>query len=93
MKVEADDGPEPPRPPMLRPSWLLAGFTLEPGVVLGEQGDFRADIPEGVRVAEEPDDEPPGPVNVPARVASLIARQAARDARSALRSVFGGGRR
>ena len=30
-KVEADDGPEPPLPPMLRPSWLLAGFTLEPG--------------------------------------------------------------
>lgn len=62
-------------------------------VVLGEQGDFRPDIPEGVRVEEEPDDEPSGPVNVPARVASLIARQAARDARSALRSVFGGGRR
>ena len=28
-KVEADDRPEPPLPPMLRPSWLLAGFTLE----------------------------------------------------------------
>jgi len=62
-------------------------------VVPGEQGDFRADLPEGVRVVEEPDDETPGPVNVPARVASLIARQAARDARSAVRSVFGGGRR
>jgi hypothetical protein len=62
-------------------------------VVLGEQGDFRADIGEGVRVEEQPDDEPPGPVNVPARVASLIARQAARDARSAFKSVLGGLRR
>ena len=62
-------------------------------VVLGEQGDFRADIPEGVRVEEEQDDEPSGPVNIPARVASLIARQAARDARSAFKSVLGGLRR
>ena len=62
-------------------------------VVLGEQGDFRVDIGEGVRVQEEPDDEPPGPVNVPVRVASLIARQAARDARSAVKSVLGGLRR
>jgi hypothetical protein len=62
-------------------------------VVLGEQGDFRADIGAGVRVEEEPDDEPPGPVNVPVRVASLIARQAARDARSAVKSVLGGLRR
>ena len=30
-KVETSDGPEPPLPPMLRPSWLLTGFTLEPG--------------------------------------------------------------
>src|SRR6476661_6778301 len=29
--VEADDGPEPPLPPMLRPSWLLTGYTLEAG--------------------------------------------------------------
>jgi hypothetical protein len=62
-------------------------------VVLGEQGDFRADIGAGVRVEEEPDDEPPGPVNVPVRVASLIARQAARDARSAVKNVIGGLRR
>jgi X-X-X-Leu-X-X-Gly heptad repeat protein len=62
-------------------------------VALGEQGDFRADIGEGMRVEEEPDDEPPGPVNIPARVASLLARQAARDARSAVRSVLGGLRR
>lgn len=62
-------------------------------VVLGEQGDFRADIPDGVRVEEEPDDESPGPVNIPARMASLIARQAARDARSAFKSMLGGLRR
>jgi len=62
-------------------------------VTLGEQGDFRADIPEGMRVAEEPDDEAPGTVNIPARVASLLARQAARDARSAVRNVLGGLRR
>ena len=30
-KVEADDGPEPPLPAMLRPSWLLTGYTLEAG--------------------------------------------------------------
>jgi hypothetical protein len=29
--VEADDGAEPPLPPMLRPSWLLTGYTLEAG--------------------------------------------------------------
>jgi hypothetical protein len=62
-------------------------------VVLGEQGDFRADIPDGVRVEEVPGDEPPGPVNIPARMASLIARQAARDARSAVRNVLSGLRR
>ncbi len=62
-------------------------------IVLGEQGDFRADIPEGVRVEEEQVDEPSGPVNIPAHVASLIARQAARDARSAFKSVLGGLRR
>jgi hypothetical protein len=62
-------------------------------VVLGEQGDFRADIGDGVRVEEEPDDEQPGPVNVPVRVASLIGRQAAREARSAVKSVLGGLRR
>jgi hypothetical protein len=62
-------------------------------VALGEQGDFQADIGEGMRVEEEPDDEPPGPVNIPARVVSLLARQAARDARSAVRSVLGGLRR
>jgi hypothetical protein len=62
-------------------------------VVLGEQGDFRADIGEGTRVEEEPDDEPRGPASIPAQVASIIARQAARDARSAVRSVLDGLRR
>ena len=62
-------------------------------LVVGEQGDFRPDIPEGVRVAEEPDDEPPGPASIPARVAGLLARQAARDARSAVKSMLGGLRR
>jgi hypothetical protein len=62
-------------------------------VVLGEQGDFRPVIPEGVRVEEEPDDDPTGPASIPARVAGLIARQAARDARSAVKSMLGGLRR
>jgi hypothetical protein len=57
-------------------------------VVVG--GDVSIDIPEGVPVAEDPDDGPPGPDGTPARVAALLARQAARDARSALRNVFGG---
>jgi hypothetical protein len=56
-------------------------------VVVG--GDIRIDIPEGLPVAEDPDDGPPGPDGTPARVAALLARQAARDARSALRNVFG----
>jgi hypothetical protein len=49
-----------------------------------EPGDFRADIPPGARVVEESDD-PPGPVNIPAKLASLIAR----DARSAVRGFLG----
>jgi hypothetical protein len=55
-------------------------------VVVG--GDIRIDIPEGARAAEEPDDELPEPAG-PAQVATLLARQAARDARSAFKSVFG----
>ena len=41
--VEADDGPEPPLPPMLRPSWLLTGYTLEGGepVTVGEREALR----------------------------------------------------
>src|SRR5690242_19706017 len=41
--VEADDGPEPPLPPMLRPSWLLTGYTLEAGepVTVGEREALR----------------------------------------------------
>ena len=57
-------------------------------VVTGPSGpdDFRADIPAGMRVVEEePDGEPPGPVNP----VSLIARQAAKEARSAVKSFLG----
>ena len=51
---------------------------------LAEPGDFRPGIPAGMHVAEEPDDEPPGPVNP----ASVIARQAAKEARSAVRNLL-----
>ena len=47
-------------------------------------GDFQPDIPAGMPVVEEPDD-PPGPVNP----AGLIARQAAKEARSAVRNLLG----
>ena len=42
--VEADDGPESPLPPMLRPSWLLTGHTLEAGeaVTAGGREALRA---------------------------------------------------
>ena len=51
-----------------------------------EPGDFRPDIPAGMHVVEEPDeDPPPGPVNP----AGLIARQAAKEARSAVQSFLG----
>jgi hypothetical protein len=36
--VEADDGPEPPRPPMLGPSWLLTGYALEAGEAVTADG-------------------------------------------------------
>lgn len=36
--VEASDGPEPPLPPMLRPSWLLTGYTLETGEAVTADG-------------------------------------------------------
>jgi hypothetical protein len=36
--VEADDGPESPLPPMLRPSWLLTGYTLEAGDAVTADG-------------------------------------------------------
>ncbi len=49
-------------------------------------GDFQPDIPPGMRAVEEPDEEaPPGPVNL----AGLVARQAAKEARSAMRSFLG----
>ena len=50
-----------------------------------EPGDFRPDIPAGMPVTEEPDDEPPGPVNP----VSVLARQAAKEARSAVKSFLG----
>jgi hypothetical protein len=50
-----------------------------------EPGDFRPDIPAGTRVVDEPDDEPPGPVNP----VGLLARQAAKEARSAVKSFLG----
>ena len=48
-------------------------------------GDFRPDIPEGTHVTEEPADDPPRPVNL----ASVVTRQAAKEARSAVRSLLG----
>ena len=50
-----------------------------------EPGDFRPDIPAGMRVVEEPDDDPPGPVNP----ASVVAQQAAKEARSAVKNLLG----
>ena len=51
-----------------------------------DPGDFRPDIPAGVKVVEETWDQPPsGPVNP----VGFVARQAASQARSALRSVLG----
>ena len=49
-----------------------------------DPGDFQPDIPAGMPVVEEPD-YPPGPVNP----VGIIARQAAREARSAVRSFLG----
>jgi len=49
-----------------------------------EPGEFQPDIPPGVRVVDEPEG-PPGPVNP----ASVIARQAAKEARSAVRNFLG----
>jgi hypothetical protein len=67
----------------------LTRYELRDVVVgLPEPGAFRPDIPPGVRVrvAEESRDQPPsGPVNP----WGLVARQAAEEARSALRNVLG----
>jgi hypothetical protein len=56
-------------------------------VLTGPSGpdDFRPDIPAGMSVVEEPDDEPTGPVNP----VGFIARQAAKEARSAVKSFLG----
>ncbi len=50
-----------------------------------EPGDFRPDIPAGMHVTAEPDDEPAGPVNP----VSVLTRQAANEARSAVRNFLG----
>ena len=50
--VEADDGPESPLPPMLRPSWLLTGYTLEAGDAV------TADGREALRVVAVPRPQP-----------------------------------
>jgi hypothetical protein len=49
-----------------------------------EPGDFRPDIPQGMPVVEEPDD-PPRPVNL----VSVVAREAAKEARSAVKNLLG----
>jgi hypothetical protein len=58
----------------------------------GEPGDFRPDIPPGTRVTEETDpaedDAAPQPANLPGKLASDIARQAAKDAKSAVQGLF-----
>ncbi len=64
--------------PLMR--YELRDVVFEPA----DPGDFRPDIPVGMRVVEEPDD-PPGPVNP----VSVVARQAAREARSAARNLLG----
>ena len=51
-------------------------------VVVG--GDIHIDIPEETLAADDDD------LANPARIAALFARYAARDARSALRNIFGG---
>jgi len=52
----------------------------------GEPGDFQPDLPPGIRVIEEdPDDGvTPGPGDTPSAMAGFFARQAAKDARSAV---------
>jgi hypothetical protein len=57
-------------------------------VVVGppEPGAFRPDIPPGVRVVEESRDQPP---SEPVNLWGVAARQAAKEARSALRNVLG----
>jgi len=57
-------------------------------VVVGppEPGDFRPDIPPGMRVVKESWDRLP---SEPVNPWGLVARQAAKEARSALRNVLG----
>jgi hypothetical protein len=55
----------------------------------GEPGDFQPDLPPGTRVVEEDPDHhaPPGPVNAPRAIAGAVARQAAKEARSAAQGL------
>ena len=50
-----------------------------------EPADFRPDIPAGMPVVEEPDHDPRQPVNL----VGVVARQAAKEARSAVRNLLG----
>jgi hypothetical protein len=52
----------------------------------GEPGDFQPDLPPGLRVIEkDPDDGvPPVPASTPSALAGFLARQAAKEARSAV---------
>jgi hypothetical protein len=55
----------------------------------GEPGDFQPDLPPGIRVIEkDPDDGvPPMPDGTPSAVAGFLARQAAKEARSAVQGL------
>ncbi len=55
----------------------------------GEPGDFQPDLPPGIRVIEEdPDDGvPPMPAATPSAMAGFFARQAAKEARSAVQGL------
>jgi hypothetical protein len=55
-------------------------------------GDFQVDIPPGMPTVEEPgpfiDARPPQPANIPLKVASVVARQAATEAAKAARNLL-----
>ena len=84
--VEASGGPEPPLPSVLRPSWLLTGFTLEPiGPVISERaggaagcGDATARSPAGLGLASPAG---PGGGRVDAGLGILLGRRRSSTAR------------
>jgi hypothetical protein len=55
-------------------------------------GDFQVDIPPGMPTVEElspfADARPPQPANIPLKVASVVARQAATEAAKAARNLL-----